>query len=200
MAVLPLRNRFDLLHKAKYQKPNTNYQLPKYRHWYLSLSQMELLAYVAVKFTAYVAWCGVGVALFRPESSNKLRAALGFGLLRLLLGIVFGVSLFLGAAVLQVGNSGLGHLAIYLLMYVPLRWVEWSIMGYLLQPDASSLLIAPARMHAGAAGSLAAGHGPRAAGVFWKLGGILVSHLADLPVILRAGGIDNMLPIGRFLC
>jgi hypothetical protein len=159
---------------------------------------MELLLYVAIKFTVYVVWCGIGVTLFRLQSPNTIRAALGFGLVRLLLGVALGTGLFLAAAVVKIGNWGLSHLAIYLLMYVPLRWIEWSIMGYLLQPASQSLLIAPARISSGSV-VITAGHS-RSMGVLWKLGGILVSHLADLPVILAAGGIGNMLPIGRFLC
>jgi hypothetical protein len=35
----------------------------------------------------------------------------------------------------------------------------------------------------------------------WILGGILVSHLADLPLILFTyDGARGFLPVGRFLC
>jgi hypothetical protein len=35
----------------------------------------------------------------------------------------------------------------------------------------------------------------------WRLGGIAVSHLADLPLIAGgSGGPTEMLPVGRFLC
>jgi hypothetical protein len=34
----------------------------------------------------------------------------------------------------------------------------------------------------------------------WKLGGIAVSHLADIPIILSGSGVGDMLPVGRFLC
>src|SRR5262245_6402821 len=109
---------------------------------------MEQLIYVVVKLAAYVLWCGVGVTLFRPQASSKFASALKFGFVRLLLGVFLGVTVFLGAWMLKIGDTGLSHLAMYLLMYIPLRWVEWSIMGYLLQPGPRSLLLAPARAYA----------------------------------------------------
>ena len=57
---------------------------------------MGYLIYVVVKFACYAGWCWVGLRLCRPASATLLGSA-GFGLLRLLIGILAGVSIFLAA-------------------------------------------------------------------------------------------------------
>jgi hypothetical protein len=143
---------------------------------------MSWLIYVVAKWLAYVAWCQVGLRLFR--SSSRPALALGLGTVRLLLGIGFGVAIFFGInmlATLPDPTGGHSAVPLYLLVYVPTRWLEWSIMFGLIQ----------------------AGVGVRA-GLFgvssrdrlWRLGGIALSCCADIPIILSIGG----LPLGRFLC
>ena len=158
-----------------------------------------IVCYLAVKLLVYVAWCRLGVSLFRPLEPSKTSAALKFGLFRLLLGLVFGTAVFLWVWTLNVGDWKMPRTAIYFLIYAPLRWVEWSIIGFLLQREPWSLVLAPRRKYATSTMSLETA-GARMPGVLWKLGGIAVSHLADLPLIVAQGGIDYVLPIGRFLC
>jgi hypothetical protein len=71
----------------------------------------------------------------------------------------------------------------YALVYVPVRYLEWSIMATLL----------------GSKG----GEGHRAGDAAtprWIVEGIVVSHLAGLLLVLLYGGSGSLLPAGRFLC
>ena len=75
------------------------------------------------------------------------------------------------------------NLIAYLSVYVPVRWIEWTIMALLILPGPISPL-------QGVAGG---GRADR----LWRLGGIVISCLADIPLIVSLGGV---IPVGRFLC
>jgi len=146
---------------------------------------MGALFYFGGKFIAYCAWCYVCVRLFRQESTDKLCRGVFYGTIRLLLGFFFGILIyFLSSAVITSLPAGLPENVItYLLVYVPVRWVEWSIMAMLILPGAMSL-------------------SQRIAGIgrsdrLWRLGGIAISCIADIPLIVSLGGV---IPVGRFLC
>ena len=147
-----------------------------------------LALYFAAKGAAYCGWCGLGARLFRPAGTRVLGLALGLGTLRLVLGLVFGVAIYLGSCLAVVGLDEAGAdptLAMglaYLGVYVPVRWIEWAIIETILRPQARSF----GRFWAGADGS----------GRLWRLGGAAISCLADVPLMLAAGG----LPVGRFMC
>jgi len=151
----------------------------------------QLAIYVLAKFVAYAVWCAVGIQLLRSSeraaneplmsadatsSSKKWLLAAGYGLLRLLMGVFFGIVIWL------VGTMVAGSLwkapqrdfITYLLVYVPVRWVEWTILAWIL-----------------------ARNSPQRIGYGWRFGGIAISCLADIPVIAAAGWI---LPLGRFFC
>lgn len=163
---------------------------------------MVLVPYVALKMAAYIVWCGIGVYFFRPDSPAKLRQAFGFGFTRVMLGAAFGFGIFYLAATgtLHTEIAGVSHRELYFRIYVPVRWIEWSIMGYLMQQSAMSFLAAPSVLYSTGPASFFRTPSSRFPGVLWKLGGIAISFAADLPFILAAGGIENMLPVGRFLC
>jgi hypothetical protein len=72
---------------------------------------------------------------------------------------------------------------LYVLIYVPVRYLEWSIMAALL----------------GAKGSEAYRISD-AATQRWIVKGIGLSYLADLPMILLYAASGSLLPVGRFLC
>jgi hypothetical protein len=148
-----------------------------------------LLVYLALKGAAYVAWCARGVRLFRPERARVLGLAVGLGLLRMGLGLGFGVLIFFAGAFVYAGLDEAGvfgatsvTILTYLAVYVPVRWIEWAILEALLTPRARSL------------GGFFLGADTRARS--WRLGGALISCLADLPLMLSVGG----LPVGRFMC
>ena len=62
-------------------------------------ARLSFAIYVAIKYFAYVTWCYLGIRLLR-ESESRGIAAFWFGFVRLLLGVFFGVTIFLiGASI-----------------------------------------------------------------------------------------------------
>jgi hypothetical protein len=61
------------------------------------------------------------------------------------------------------------------------RWIEWSIMAAILVPGSFGQFFV----------------GAAKPDRLWRLGGIVISCLADIPLILSLGGV---IPTGRFLC
>jgi hypothetical protein len=141
--------------------------------------------YFVVKLLAYCAWCYVGLRSFRPAASLLPLRAFVFGILRLFMGFFFGIVIyFLGSFLVEAMGSGLSeNILTYLYVYVPIRWIEWSILSTILrrgQPNRSPWLF-----------------GENSRERNWRFGGILVSCLADIPLIMFFGGV---IPTGRFLC
>ena len=146
---------------------------------------MGALLYFGGKFLAYSAWCYFGLRTFRPQNSRTLGPAIVFGAIRLSLGLFFGILIYLlGSALIASLASGLPENVIaYLAVYVPVRWIEWTIMAILILPGP----ISASQWIAGT------GRSDR----LWRLGGIAISCLADIPLIASLGGV---IPVGRFLC
>jgi hypothetical protein len=146
---------------------------------------MGALLYLGVKFLAYSLWCYFGLHKFRREQRAAFIGALGYGFLRLFLGFFFGVLIFLiSSALMSALGSGLSqNVVTYLVVYVPVRWIEWAIMAMIIVPGSFPLL------------RWAVGTG--ANDRLWRLGGIAISCLADIPLIASLGGV---VPVGRFLC
>ncbi len=146
---------------------------------------MNPILYLVIKLVAYCFWCYIGLRLFRPEQNKFLSGALRFGIIRLILGFFFGVSiLYLGLFWNHTFGSGLPqNVLTYLLAYVPVRWIEWTIMAALLSP-----------------GLLRTPHwfiGNTSRDQLWRFGGIVISCVADIPFIIMFNG---PIPTGRFLC
>ena len=146
---------------------------------------MGALLYFGGKFLAYSAWCYFGLHVLRPQNSRALGRAVIYGAIRLSLGFFFGIAIyFLSSAVITSVPPGLPENVIaYLSVYVPVRWIEWTIMAILILPGPLS----PSQWIAGN------GRTDR----LWRLGGIAISCLADIPLIVSLGGV---IPVGRFLC
>ena len=146
---------------------------------------MGPVAYIALKYLAYAAWCFVGLSLLSAISPVSVARALGFGLLRLLLGLMFGLFIYLVGSIVYSAliDAPATGLLTYLAVYVPVRWVEWSILGLLIAPSARTFS--------------AFWTGSNYRDRLWRLGGVLISCVADIPMIIAFGGI---LPVGRFLC
>ncbi len=137
--------------------------------------------YVLVKYLAYSLWCYLGLRWLRDRKS--VGAGVAFGSVRLGLGMIFGVGIFVIGGMLHLNAPSNSWLA-YLAVYVPVRYVEWSILAALLGASGDQLF------------SIGGAATQR-----WIIGGIVVSHLADLPLILFGGeGPKAFLPVGRFLC
>jgi len=138
------------------------------------------LLYAAVKLAAYCAWCGLGARLHGHRDGLVWRG-LVFGVARFGMGAMFGLIAIV--ALLNLLNVVVRDtVQLYLLVYVPVRWIEWSLMVPLLDRQGASLR------------GLVVGRTPASA--TWRLGGIVISCLADIPMMIGAGG----LPIGRFMC
>ena len=146
---------------------------------------MVALLYPAIKLLAYSFWCYWGLRNFRPPTSDVYSRSLLYGFLRLLMGLFFGVVIWLISSIVlsHIGYGLPQNILTYVLVYVPVRWIEWSIMATLILPDSFTLL------------RWISGTSPRDRN--WRLGGIVISCLADIPLIASLGGV---IPTGRFLC
>ncbi|MBE9609970.1 hypothetical protein [Chitinilyticum piscinae] len=136
---------------------------------------VEFALYVGAKLLAYAAWAGLGLRLLRGRAT--LSGALGFGLLRLALGVVFGVTIF----VVYHPQAGRDLLLDYVLIYVPVRWLEWSLLALLMVPQRPGWLL------------------PRdGRQIAWRLGGIVLSFAVDM--LLYPGSSASRFCVGRCLC
>jgi len=132
---------------------------------------MGYLVYVAVKLIVYIAWCWVGLRLWRVESASFVRAAI-FGILRLAIGVAFGVAIFLSGPIQPE------HLAWkYIVIYAPVRMVEWLILALIIgRPSDAQRPLST---------------------ILWCLGGIVVSFAADFA---SPEGVAGHFCVGRCLC
>ena len=136
---------------------------------------MELLGflgYLSTKFAAYSGWCYVGLRWFDPSLDRKARGSLFYGFLRLLMGVFFGMGIFLAA--LTMNNAVRNSILTYFVIYVPVRIVEWSLMLLILRRQGAVLQYAA-----------------------WVTCGVVISCLADIPLGIMEGGV---VPVGRPFC
>src|SRR5216684_3359483 len=143
------------------------------------------ILYFGVKFVAYGLWCLFGLRLFQPSRAFPVAMAIGLGALRSFMGLGFGIGIWLIGSLVYSALSQLPAPSVltYMLVYVPVRWLEWSIMLV--------IICSPCRSVAGFFLGLAKGDR------LWRVGGIVLSCLSDIPMIISLGGI---LPVGRFMC
>lgn len=137
------------------------------------------LLYVALKLAAYIGWCILGVRVHGPRERFVLKGVL-YGVLRAVMGLVFGLVAILFLVNLLENRVTRNSIVLYLAVYIPVRWVEWSLMAILMDRGHrtfSKFLVGK-------------GSGTR----LWRLGGIVISCLADIPMLLDG------LPVGRFMC
>ncbi|MDR1888077.1 MAG: hypothetical protein LBQ81_01610 [Zoogloeaceae bacterium] len=137
---------------------------------------MDTLFYALVKFFSYSFWCLLGFYVLAPTRVSLWRA-FGYGALRWLLGLFFGVAAAIALGSVSAGSVG----ALYVGVYVPLRVIEWTIMAYLIHRP-SSMQCAPVK---------------NARVWLWVLGGILVSFASDLA---SPEGMAGRFCVGRCLC
>jgi len=134
---------------------------------------MGFALYAAAKFVAYSAWCGLGL-LIAPDGTPTTAAAARFGIVRWCIGLAFGVVVFFAVGSIAAENAA----RTYLMVYSPVRAVEWGIMAFLIRGRAS---------------------GPMTPGraLLWCAGGIIVSFASDL---LSPDGLAGRFCVGRCLC
>jgi hypothetical protein len=138
------------------------------------------LAYAVIKALAYMGWCGQGARLHGHRDRLWLKGIV-YGIVRLAMGAFLGLMLIfwlLNALRIAIPN----HLLLYLAVYVPVRWFEWSLMAVFMDGEPwtwRNLLV-----------------GRTSSSRLWRIGGIVISCIADIPMMISLGG----LPLGRFMC
>ena len=146
---------------------------------------MEYVFYVSVKLICYIGWSWVALRLWRGSTSipwswvglrllreSAIRKAIGFGILRLAIGVAFGITIFI---IVPVQRDEVFWK--YLAIYTPVRMVEWLIL-------------------AGIIGRSSERQTTRSV-VLWCLGGIVVSFAADFA---SPEGVAGHFCVGRCLC
>ncbi len=147
---------------------------------------MELMIavlYIAVKWLVYSLWCSFGMYLGKPSDRPTIRRALNFGGIRVALGLPFGlVILFVATKMLAGAPRFLGpwyeltkDIWAYMGSYIPVHWFEWSILGVLMAVGRFSVR------------NLLLGSNKR--NIYWRLAGIAVSLIADIPILIAFGGL-----------
>ena len=131
---------------------------------------MGYLLYVAVKLIAYCAWCWLALRLWRTTATIEKAAA--FGLVRLAIGIGFGAIIFFA-----VPTGPEDVLWKYIAIYAPVRLVEWLILAFLIGRNFHQQNLLNS--------------------IFWCLGGIVVSFVADFA---SPEGVAGHFCVGRCLC
>ena len=132
---------------------------------------MTYLLYVLVKLACYTAWVWLGLRLWQQDAATAWRA-LGLGMLRLGIGVFFGVVIFFA-----VRTERYGLFWKYVEIYTPVRMAEWFLMAVIIRRNS-------------------AGKTPSAT-LLWCLGGIVVSFAADLA---SPEGLAGHFCVGRCLC
>jgi hypothetical protein len=136
------------------------------------------LLYAIVKWLAYTLWCWVGLrwaarANGLAPSRAAFSRALAAGSLRWLLGLALGIAIFFAFATTRdrVWQQ-------YVTIYVPVRCVEWSIIGLMFAPSGNRLSL-----------------GRKLA---WVAVGVAVSFTSDMvsPQMIEEGRFC----VGRCLC
>jgi hypothetical protein len=145
--------------------------------------------YFLTKFLAYSVWMWQGVGPLNRTPAGRIRLALLYGFARLAMGFSIGLLIWIAGSLasswfhrLMPDHRALGDVVTYASVYVPVRWFEWALFDLVIDSRARSVrgffLGRTARNRA------------------WRLGGIAISCLADIPVIADVGG----LAVGRFMC
>lgn len=137
-----------------------------------------LVLYVALKLGGYAAWSYLGLASAWSGGRATVLGALTRGIGRLLLGWATGI-LVAPLALVAVGTN---QVRLFYFLALPfVRWFEWGLLQLSISAvDAGATLV----------------HGKDTTRRRWRLGGIIVSYLADAPFIIASGGF----PQGRIFC
>jgi hypothetical protein len=131
---------------------------------------MAYFLYIAVKLICYIAWCWVGLRFWQVSSPRFIKAV-GFGTLRLAIGVAFGLTIFL---FFPTQREDL--LWKYIVIYAPVRMAEWFILALIIGRKSVNQTLNS---------------------IMWCLGGIGVSFAADFA---SPEGVAGHFCVGRCLC
>jgi hypothetical protein len=137
-----------------------------------------LVLYVAFKLGGYTAWTYIGLASAWSGRRATVVGTLSRGIGRLVLGWATGL-LVAPLAFVAVGTN---HVKLFYFLALPfVRWLEWGLLQLSMSPSEPGATLV---------------HGKDNTRRLWRLGGIIVSYLADAPFIIASGGF----PQGRIFC
>jgi hypothetical protein len=146
---------------------------------------MHYLFYFVTKLVAYGFWCTYGLRLFRSPKSWQFFDGFAYGLGRLFMGFLFGLVIWIGTNWIKGVSATVDsrdYLA-YLLVYVPVRWIEWSIFSYIISLRRSNWLATVLV-------------GQDSTDRLWRFGGTAISCLTDIAILFAFGN----LPMGHLVC
>ena len=127
--------------------------------------------YILIKLAFYTSWCWLGLRLWRTNSTSWPKAT-GFGVLRLAVGVFFGVIIFF-----SIPTQPNDVLWKYLAIYTPVRLLEWFILAWILRQNSAYRKFSTT--------------------LLWCFGGIVVSFVADFA---SPEGVAGHFCVGRCLC
>jgi len=138
-----------------------------------------LFTYLLLKLTGYTLWSYVRLRWFDPKRSSAISGALVRGAGRLVLGWITGILV----APFALMAAGTNHIPLfYFTALAIVRWFEWGVIQCSIPFPENAVRVFV--------------HGGSQRGRVWRIIGILVSYLADLPFLIASGGF----PRGRLFC
>jgi len=140
--------------------------------------------YLPLKFLAYLGVVLLGARIFKFAPDESIAWCLLVAAGRMLIGLALGIPIYIASTVLQqVIPQFDGQLVlVYVLVYVPARWVAWSLTAPMLNPLVRGF------------GALVSGVGRR--DLQWRWLGVAVSCSLDVIMIAAFG----QFPVGKFFC
>jgi hypothetical protein len=136
---------------------------------------LAILAFFAIKLVAYTAWCLLALRTLRGRAANDLAEAAGYGVARVLIGLVLGfVLVTMMPTIAPAPNRARFSIPVYLLALALVRVFEWLAIGGMILANAA--VPTP---------SLAA----RTA---WIAGGVGLSFLTDILALAIGIGLEGV--------
>ncbi len=132
------------------------------------------MAYCLAKWAAYCGWCAVAIRRLAPARAVGWRGAVRWGSVRLLLGFVLGLVIFVSAYKVNAWSESAAFT--YLVTYVPVRIFEWGLILHLMGTRGTPM--------------------PRR--IAWLVGGIALSCFVDMGYCWIFD--DTLIPAGRVIC
>ncbi len=147
----------------------------------LILEVFAIASFLLVKLLLYVGWCYLACARLGFPVNRKGGVAIMLGLTRIGIGILIGSHLILLS--MQEAQAVFDNqLLTYLVVFPPIRFLEWALILVILH-----VMYLRKRISV---------YVNFAYKIVWVLGGVIVSCLADIPILILSEG----LPIGRLFC
>ena len=127
------------------------------------------MAMQLIIFFSFCAWCYVGLIWFETPGDRRELRALMFGVIRTVQWIAFRFLLYYLSMVVEgvIHNGSYQRILVYVFLYLPTVWIEWSLMGALMTKrwsPAKDVFIGPSKLH-----------------LRWRVIGTLMTAVLELP-------------------